>query len=57
MKLNDKHLLKHKLDYIKLALKISRSRYHGEEQSPELLKEAHEHGHLAGVSKEELENL
>ena len=57
MEPDDKHLLKHKLDFLKLALKISKSRYHGEEPSPELLKEAHELGHLAGISNEELENL
>jgi len=57
MEPDDKHLLKHKLDFLKLALKISKSRYHGAEPSPKLLKEAHELNHLAGMSNEELENL
>ena len=57
MEKDNKHLLKHKLDYLKLALKISRLRYHGKEPSTELLREAHDLGHLADISKEELENL
>jgi hypothetical protein len=57
MKSDKKERLKHKIDYLMIALKISRSRYYGEEPSIELLNEAHELGHLAGISKEELENL
>jgi len=54
---NDKHLLKYKLDYLQLTLKISKLRYHGEEPPKELLQRAHELGRLAGVSEQELENL
>lgn len=57
MEPDDKHLLRHKLDYLKLALKISRLRYHGKEPSIELLKAAYKLGRLAGISKEELKNL
>jgi hypothetical protein len=57
METDDKYLLKHKLDYLKLALKISKIRYHGNEPDKEILKIAHELGHLAGISKEELKNL
>jgi len=57
METDEKYLLKHKLDYLKLALKISKFRYHGKEPSGELLKQAHEVGRLAGISKEELKNL
>ena len=57
METADKYLLKHKLDYLKLALKISKLRYHGDEPPKEILKQAHKLGRLAGISKEELENL
>ncbi len=57
MEIDDKYLLKHKLDYLKLTLKITRLRYHGEEPPKELLQRAHELGRLAGVSEQELENL
>jgi len=57
MEIDDKYLLKHKLDYLKLALKISVLRYHGDEPPKGLLKRAHKLGRLAGVSKEELKNL
>ena len=42
MEIDEKHLFKHKLDYLKLVLKISRIRYHGKEPSTELLKKAHD---------------
>ena len=57
MEINDKILLKHKLDYLKLALKISKLRYHGDEPSKGLLQRAHELGRLAGISEQELKNL
>ena len=57
MKTDDKDRLRHKLDYLKVALQISRIRYNGDEPPLGLLKRAHKLGCLAGVSKEELENL
>ncbi len=57
MEIDDKYLLKHKLDYLKLALKISKLRYHGDEPPKGLLQRAHELGRLAGISEEELKNL
>ena len=57
MEIDDKYLLKHKLDYLKLALKISKLRYHGDEPPKGLLQRARELGRLAGISEEELKNL
>ncbi len=57
MEIDDKYLLKHKLDYLKLALKISKLRYHGDEPPKGLLQRAYELGRLAGISEKELKNL
>ncbi|MGD2186416.1 MAG: hypothetical protein PVI71_09825 [Desulfobacterales bacterium] len=57
MEIDDKIDFKHKLDYFKLSLKISKLRYHGDEPSNKLLQHAHELGRLAGISEEELDNL
>jgi len=57
MEINDKILVKHKLDYLKLTLKISKLRYHGEEPSIELLLRAQQVGSLAKIPDDELNNL
>jgi len=57
MQTDEKQLFKHKLDYLKLALRISKLRYHGDEPPKGLLKRAHKLGRLAGTSKDELKNL
>jgi hypothetical protein len=57
METDDKYLLKHKLDYLKLTLAISKLRYHGDEPSMDLLLQAHEVGHLADIPDDELNNL
>ena len=57
MEIDDKFDVKHKIDYLKLALKISKIRYKGDEPPNELLQQAHEIGRLAGVSEQELKNL
>ena len=57
MEIDDKIDVKHKIDYLKLALKISKIRFQGDEPSKELLQQAHEIGRLAGTSEQELENL
>ena len=57
MEIDNKYLLKHKLDYLKLTLTISKLRYHGEEPSMDLLLQAHEVGHLADIPDDELNNL
>ena len=57
METDDKYFLKHKRDYLKLFLKIWTMRCHGDEPPKELLQQAHEVGHLAGISEQELRNL
>ena len=57
MEPDEKDLINQKIEYLKAALKISRIRYNGDEPPKGLLKRAHELGHLAGIPKEELENL
>ena len=51
------NLFKHKIDYLKLTLEISKLRYHGEEPSLELLMQAREVGCLAEIPDDELNNL
>ena len=57
MEIDDKIDIKHKSDYLKLVLKISKIRYQGDEPSKELLQQKREMGRLAGISEQELENL
>jgi hypothetical protein len=57
MEINDKYLLKNKLDYLRLTLKISRLRYHGKEPDMNLLLQAQKIGHLAHIPDDELNNL
>jgi hypothetical protein len=57
MEIDDSITLQHKLDYLKLALKISKLRYHGEEPHIDLIMQAREAGCLAGISHEELNKL
>jgi len=57
MEKNDKNLLKNKIDYLKLSLKITKLRYQGEEPPIELLMKAHELGCLAEISDDDLDNL
>jgi hypothetical protein len=57
IKMDDKYLLDNKLDYLKLTLKISKLRYHGDEPPEELLQQAYEIGQLAGISEMELKNI
>jgi hypothetical protein len=57
METDDRNLIKHKVNYLKASLQISKIRYHGDEPPKELLQQAHELGRLAGISKNELENL
>ncbi len=51
MEIDNKYLFDHKLDYLKLALKISKLRYQGEKPPKELLQQAHNLGRLAGISE------
>ena len=55
--MDDKYLFEHKLDYVKLLVKISRIRYRGEEPPEEDLSRARKLGQLIGVSEEELNKL
>ena len=57
MEIDDNIDVKHKIDYLKLALKISRLRLKGKEPPKKLLQQAHEMGRLAGISEDELKNL
>ena len=57
MEIDDKIDVKHKIDYLKLVLKISRLWYHGREPDIDLLIQAQEIGHLAGIPDDELNNL
>jgi hypothetical protein len=57
IKMDDKYLLDNKLDYLKLTLKISKLRYHGDEPPEELLQQAYEIGQLAGISEIELNSI
>ena len=57
MKIDHRYLLKHKLDYLQLTLKISKLRYHGKEPDMDLLLQAQKIGHLAGIGDDELNSL
>ncbi len=57
METSDKNLLMHKLNYLKLTLKISKMRYHGKEVPMELLAQAQRVGSLADIPDNELDSL
>ena len=57
MKIDENDLLDHKLDYLKLTLKISKLRYHGDEPPEELLQKAYEIGQLIGIPEMELRSI
>ena len=57
MEIDDNIDVKHKIDYLKLALKISRLRLKGKLPPKKLLQQAYEMGRLAGISEDELKNL
>ena len=48
---------KYKLEFFKLALRISILRFQGDEPPKRLLKQAHDLGRLASISEYELKNL
>ena len=49
MQIDKNNLVKHKLDYLKLALKISKFRYQGDEPPKELSQQAHKVSRLASI--------
>ena len=57
MKMDDKYLFRHKLEYLKLTLKISKLRYQGKEPDMDLLLKAQKLGELAAIPDDELNNL
>jgi hypothetical protein len=57
MSMDCRIIFKYKIDYLNLALKISRLRFKGDEPPNELLQHAYEIGRLAGISEQELNNL
>ena len=57
MEMDYRITVKYKIDYLKLALKITELRFRGDEPSNELLQQAHEMGRLADISEDELKNL
>ena len=50
-------ILKYKIDYLQLALKISKLRFMGAEPPNELMAQARALGVLAGISEQELKDL
>ncbi len=50
-------ILKYKIDWFTLAVKISRLRFKGDIPPSELFQQAQETGRLAGISEQELKNL
>ena len=57
MEIDDKYLFEHKLEYVKLLVRISRIRYRGDEPPEEYVNQARKLGQLIGVSEEELNRL
>ena len=57
MEIDNRVYVKYKIDYLKLALKISKIRYNGDGIPKKLLQYAYEEGRLAGVSEEEFKNF
>jgi len=57
MEIDNRLQVKYKVDYLKLALQITKIRFQGDQPPEELYKKAHELGRLAGISEEELKNL
>ena len=57
MEIDDKIDVKHNIHYLKLVLKISEIRYRGYEPPAELLQQAYEMGHKAGISEQELKYI
>ena len=55
--MDNRIILKYKIDYFKLALKISKLRFIGAEPPQELMSQARAIGLLAGVSETELNKL
>ena len=52
MEIDNKIDVNHNIDYLKLALKISKIRYKGDEPPKKLLQQAPEISRLAGVSEQ-----
>jgi hypothetical protein len=57
MEMDYMHLFRHKLEYLKLTLMISKLRYHGKEPDMDLLLKAQKIGELAAIPDDELNNL
>jgi hypothetical protein len=57
MEIDDKILIKHKLEYLELVLKINQLRTKGEEPAFELLVQAKNLGRLAKISEGTLNKL
>ena len=57
MGIDNKIDVKHKIDYRKFTLKISKLRYKGNEPPKELLQQVNKIGRMACVSEDELKNL
>jgi len=57
MEIDYRNHFKYKLEYFKLALKISILRFQGDEPHKRLLQQAQDTGRLANVSEHELNNL
>jgi hypothetical protein len=57
METNNKYRFDLKFEYLKLVLKISKIRQHGDEPPRKLLQRAYKIGRLAGINEEELKNI
>ena len=57
MSMDYRIILKYKIDWFTLAVKISRLRFKGDIPPSELFQQAQETGRLAGISEQELKNL
>lgn len=57
METDDKNLVKLKLNYLQLALKISKLRYRGKEPPFELIMQTQEAGRLAHIPDAELDKI
>jgi hypothetical protein len=57
MEIDNRVHIKYKIDYLILALKISKIRYNGDGSPKKPLQCAYEEGRLAGVSEEEFKNF
>ena len=57
MKIDERYFLEHRLNYLKLVLKLTNLRLKGDTPPQKLIQQAHEAGLRACISEQELRNL